>query len=440
MNKSERLELARWAVAQARKSGASDAAADLAYSRDIEVQYRDGTLEQLKESVQNSLTLSVYANSRYSVHSSNDLRKPALEKFIGEAVAMTQYLAEDPFRSLPDPKYYAGQKQLDLHLYDPAYDNLASDARVKIAREIEEIAHAQGEKIISCTSYYSDSSYGNVMVRSNGFEGEAHHSGYSSGAEVTVDDGKGGRPAGSFFTQTRFLKKLPTAEYVGKEAAKDAFNRVGQAKMASGQYDMVILNRSGNRLLFALYGAMQGRALQQKTSYLDGKVGQKIASEKLTMVDDPFVDTGLGSRLFDSEGMAAKRLVMIDKGVLKGYYINWYYGRKLKMEPTTASYSNVVFEYGQKSFDDMVKGMKKGIVVTDFIGGNSNPTTGDFSFGIIGAYYEDGKLIRPVNEMNISGNLLDIWNQLVEVGNDPWEYSAMRRPSMLFTGVQFSGV
>jgi PmbA protein len=138
--------------------------------------------------------------------------------------------------------------------------------------------------------------------------------------------------------------------------------------------------------------------------------------------------------------MATIKRVKIEKGVLKEYYIDTYYGSKLGMEPNSGSTTNVALEYGSKSLDDLIKGMKKGIVVRNFIGGNSNSTTGDFSFGIMGQYVEDGKIIKPVNEMNISGNMSDFWNSLSEVGNDPYVYSTWRLPSLYFTDVQFSGI
>jgi PmbA protein len=185
---------------------------------------------------------------------------------------------------------------------------------------------------------------------------------------------------------------------------------------------------------------MTARAIQQKSSFLDGMIDKKIASEKLTVIDDPSLQKGLGSRLFDGEGIAAKKRVMIEKGVLKNYFIDNYYGKKLGWDPTTAGPSNIVFEYGTKTFDELLKEIKKGIIINGFIGGNSNNTTGDFSFGIVGLYVENGQIVKPVNEMNISGNAKDVWNQLVEMGNDPYQYSSNLAPSMLFEKIQFSGI
>jgi len=199
-------------------------------------------------------------------------------------------------------------------------------------------------------------------------------------------------------------------------------------------------NRSGARLISALLGPMRASAVQQKGSCLEGMLGKKIASDKLTLIDDPLLENGLGSRLYDDEGMAAKRRIMIEKGILKSFYVDTYYGRKLSWEPTVGDTSNMTFECGTKSVDEMIAQMGKGIFVTNFIGGNSNSTTGDFSYGIIGQYIENGKMVHPINEMNVSGNILDLWPKLVEVGNDPYIYSQWRRPSMYFKDVEFSGV
>ena len=440
MNKQEKLKLAHWVIAEAKKSGADDLAVNIANSRDIEVGFRDGKLEELKESTQNSLSMTVYAKNRYSNHSTNDLNRERLVRLISEAVAMTGYLGEDPFRSLPDPKYYAGRKEVDLRIFDDSYEGLSSEARVNFAQAIEEAAQAQSDRIVSCTAGFSDSFYETVKVHSNGFEGVRRGTSFSAGAEVTVSDDDGGRPQDWDWRTVRFRKDLPAPEVMGKSAVKRALTKIGQVKMESGKYDMIVTNRNGSRLLSALYGPMQGSSLQQKRSFLDGKLGQKIGSEKLTITDDPFIEAGIGSRLYDGDGMATKRRVMIDKGVLKSYYIDWYYGRKLDMEPTTGGSTNLVFEYGDKSLDELVKGMKKGILINTFIGGNSNSTTGDFSYGIMGLYIEDGQIVRPVNEMNISGNSAELWDKLVAMGNDPWVYSSWRRPSMYFTDIQFSGI
>ncbi len=440
MNNKERMELAKWVILQAQKCGAKDAAVNVYMSRDIEIEHRNQQLDKLTEATENSLNLSVYANNKYSSHSTNDLDKNALGRFIEEAVLMTKYLSEDKYRTLPDPKYYEGKKEIDLHIYDSDYETVTSENRVKLAREMEATAMGISEKVVACTSYYNDSYNESTKVHSNGFEGSRLSTSFSVGIEVTVCDEKECRPNDDDFRTVRYFKNLPNHELLAKKAVERAFSKIGQQKIDSGKYDMIVENRARPSLLGALYGPMQARNIQQKRSCFEGKLGEKIASENLTLIDDPFVENGLGSQLYDGEGIAAKKRVIIEKGVLKSFYTNSYYGNKLNWEPTTGGTSNLVFEYGTKSLDELIAQMKKGILVTGFIGGNSNSTTGDFSYGVIGKYVEDGKIVKPIYEMNVSGNVTGLWNKLVEVGNDPYTFSAWRRPSMYFSDINFSGV
>ncbi|MBD3170081.1 MAG: TldD/PmbA family protein [candidate division Zixibacteria bacterium] len=440
MDKKDRLKLVHWVVDTARKKGADDASVTFSYERDISVSHRDGELEELSESTSNSLGLAIYANSKYSSHSTNDLRKDNLQKFIEEAVAMTKYLSKDEYRTLPDPKYYDYDENIDLDINDKSYSRIDSDRRVDIAKKIEETTHKKDKRIISCTAGYGDNHFETIRVRSNGFEGVNEGTVFYAGVEVTIQDDDGGRPQDWSYATVRHFKDLPEVEYFAEEAIRRARSKLGQTKIESGRYDMILENRNAGRLIYALYGPLQASSIQQKQSFLEGKKGERVGSEKLTIVDDPLIKQGLGSRLYDSDCIAAKKRVMIDKGILKDYYVDWYYGRKLGMEPTSGSRSNMVFGYGDKSMDDIIRGTGKGILVTGFIGGNSNSTTGDFSYGIIGSYVEDGKIIKPVNEMNISGNLSELMMSLTEMGNDPYEYSSMKSPTMLFKDVYFSGI
>ena len=126
--------------------------------------------------------------------------------------------------------------------------------------------------------------------------------------------------------------------------------------------------------------------------------------------------------------------------LLRTYFLDTYYASKVGMEPTSANSGNLVWLPGSRGRQQMVEALKRGLLVTDFLGGNSNPTTGDFSLGIKGIYIENGEIVHPVSEVNIAGNQLETWSHLVEVGNDPWEYSPNRAPTLRFENVQCSGV
>jgi PmbA protein len=440
MTSKESLELARWAVAQAKKCGSQDAAVDIQDGREILVEFRDKTIEKLQEAKRRSLSISIYINNRFSSQNTNNLEKGSLEHFIEDAASMTKYLSEDPFRKLPDPIYYAGQEKKELELRDPSYESLTTEMRIESVRQAADAASLASNRIVSVTAGFNDSLWRRTKVHSNGFEGEQEETSFSLYASPSIKDDEGKLANDYALGNTRYKGDLPDPQKIGKEATERALRRIGQKKIASEKMDMVVENRRARQLLFPLIGPLSGAALQQKRSFLEAKLGQKVASERLTLIDDPFIVRGQGSRLFDSEGLAARRRAVIEKGVLRTYFIDNYYGRKLDMKPTTGEQSNLVFEYGPKSYEDIIKGVSRGIFVTGFIGGNSNDTTGDFSYGISGMLIENGALVKPVYEMNISGNMKDFWNGLIEIGNDPNMHSAWRTPTLRFQNVQFSGL
>lgn len=436
----ETKELAQWVMDRSHQAGAADVAVDINTVRSISVEHRDGELDKLQESTQHSLSLEVYAKGRYSSHSTNDTRRESLDRFITEAVAMTAYLGEDPYRKLLEPRYYQKMPRLDLALRDESYPSLSAERRIELAREIQELASAHGGKIVSVTSGFSDSDRQSIHLRSNGFSGEQRSTTFQLSVSVTVAGENGARPGAGEYCSVRHLSELGAAADLAAGAVERANGKLGQEKIASGVFDLVIENRSSSRIFGRLYGAITGRALQQKNTYLDGMIGKQVTSPLLTLIDDPLIPKGLGSRYFDSEGMASRRRVIIEDGILREYYLDSYYARKLGLEPTGGSTGNMLVKNGTRSLNEMIRGVKKGILVMDFIGSNANMTTGDFSFGIAGQLIEDGRLTKPINEMNISGNLKDLWMSLAEIGNDPFQYSSWRLPSVHFREVQFSGI
>ena len=441
MAQQDMLAAAHAAVKAALGKGAQEASARTYRVREVEVKWRDGKLEQIHEATTRGLGLSLYVDGRFSTVSTSDLRPEALDTFIGDSVTLARALAKDPFRTLPDPKLYEGQAKVDLQLEDPKYPTVTPEQRRTVAKEIEAAARAVkgADAILSVTTGFSDTLSESWRVASNGFTGSRRDTSFFISAEVSVKDADGRKPEDYAYGGGRFVADVPKAAQVGREAAERALSRLGAKKGESAVLTMAVENRAAGRMPGFLLGPLSGGALQHKRSFLEGKLGQQIASPVLTLVDDPLVPKGLGSRLFDGEGIAAKRMPVIEAGVLKAYYIDTYYGKKLQMAPTTAGPSNLVWTLGDKGQAGLLAAMKEGILVTGFIGGNSNGLTGDFSLGVQGFRVRDGKIAEPVGEMNISGNHLDLWKKLAAVGNDPYPYSSMKTPTLVFEGVQFAG-
>jgi PmbA protein len=438
----ELFEVAERCQKLALQKGASEAAARAYKVRDVTVQWRDGKIEQINEATTRGVGLQLYVDGRYSAVSSSDLRPAALETFIGDAVTMTRSLAKDPFRSLPDPKLYEGQASVDLRLEDPAYSTVTPEQRRTVAQEIEAAARSVkgADKILSVTTGFNDNRSESVRVHSNGFRGGRVDTAFWISAQVSVKDPDGRRPEDAAWAGVRFVGEMPASAEIGRAASERTLARLGAKKPDSAVLPMVLENRSAGRLVGALTSALSAQSLQQKRSFLEGKLGQQVGSAALTLTDEPFVPKGFGSRLFDGEGIAARPMPIFEKGVLRSYYVDTYYGKKLQMAPTTGGASNLVLAHGEKGQAGLVAGIPDGILVTGFLGGNSNGTTGDFSLGVQGFRIRGGQIAEPVSELNISGNHLDFWKRLVAVGNDPWPYSTLLTPTMVFEGVQFAGL
>ena len=435
-------EIARAAMKSALAKGAKEAAATVGRTRNVSLEWRDGKVEKINEATTRRLTLQLYVDGRYSQVSSSDLRPGALDTFIGDSITMTRVLAEDPFRALPEPALYEGRASVDLRLEDPAYPTVTPEQRRKAAQQMEEAARAVkgAEAILSVSTGFDDTRTESFRVASNGFEGTRIDTVFFVSASVSVKDADGRRPEDSSFGGSRFLGEVPATAVVGREAAERAISRLGARKPPSAVVTLVIDNRAAGRLMGALAGPLSGASLQQKRSFLEGKLGQAIGSPLLDVVDDPLIPKAFGSRLYDGEGLAAKRRPVFEKGVLRSYYIDTYYGKKLKMAPTSGGVSNLAWALGAKPQAALVKDVGEGILVTGFLGGNSNGTTGDYSLGVQGFRIRGGLRAEPVGEMNIAGNMLDLMKKLTAVGDDPWPYSSMRTPTLVFEGVQLAGV
>jgi PmbA protein len=441
MAANENLELARWACDQAKRAGAQEARASVSRTRNTSLEYRERKIETLQESTVKGLSLSFYIDDKYSAHRTSDLRRQALEKFIRESVALTKHLTEDPYRRLPEPEYYEGRREMDLQLFDAAQKQIVADDRHRVAREIEDAALSRGgDKIISVTAGYSESHSESAMVSTNGFEGAREQTNFWCGAEVTAKDDGDKRPEDWWWEGERHRGDLTDAATIGRKAVDRALSRVGADKIPTGEVPVIIENRAAGRILRFYGGAFQARNLQQKRSFLEGKQGEQVASAQLSVFDDPFIVRGQGSRLYDGEGIAAQRMPILERGVLENFYIDTYYGRKLKMRATTGGPSNTVFESDViKSVGSWMAELGRGILITGFLGGNSNSSTGDFSTGIQGFLFENGKIQQPIAGMNIAGNHLEFWHKLLGMGDDPYRYSSVRSPSLVFDSMVIAG-
>ncbi len=437
MIKKEKYNLAEWAMNFALKNGAQQASVSISESRNSNVEVRNEKIDTLEQAIQISLLIRIYADNRYSAHSTNRLKKNDLKLFIKEAIAGTRFLSEDKYRTLPDPELYFKGEPQNLQTADENYNNLNPEEKIRLAFQIEKEVLRKDPRIISVTAGYYDEYNEGIMVISNGFAGDTANSYFGLSANVSVKGGNA-RPEAGWNETAVFYDKLKKTD-IGKEALERALKKIGQKKTTSGKMAMIVENRIVPRLFSPMMSALSGSAIQQKNSFLTDMLGKKVISDKLTVRDNPFIISGRASRMFDNEGLATKKRVIFEGGVLKNYYINTYYGKKLEMRPTGGNNSNLVFETGGKTLQELIGQTERGIFVTGFNGGNCNGATGDFSYGIEGFLIERGEIVQPVSEMNVTGNMLELWSNIAELGNDVNTNSSWLIPSVSFNEADFSG-
>ncbi len=436
---NEYKELARWAMERALKNGCQAAKVSLNQGSSASFELRDAKMDKLQQSTQSRMSLYLYVDGRYGTYSTNRLEKGELERFIANGIESTRYLEKDEARVLPDEaRYYKGGRP-DLQLMDPKVGALHPDEKVAMARAVAEEAMGKDPRIISVESSYGDGDSFSYLITSNGFEGETANSWCSLSAGVAVKGEGEARPSSYWYESSLHFDKL-IREGIGTKALERTLRKIGQRKTRSGKYTMVVDPMNSAQLVRPLLSAIAGSALQQKNSFLLERLGQKVGSDKFTLVDEPHLTGAPGARYFDGEGVATERRVVFDQGVLRTYYIDTYNAKKMDTEPTISGPSVLLMENGEKELNGLVADLDRAILVTGFNGGNCNSSTGDFSYGIEGFLVENGALTTPLAEMNVTGNMIDLWNGLAETGNDPRPNTSLRIPSLVFEGVDFSGL
>ena len=298
----------------------------------------------------------------------------------------------------------------------------------------------QHERVISATSAVYDGTQTEASASSNGFSGSQQSTYCWLGASVTLSDRGDRRAADSYFAGAPHVAGIPDAKTVASTALERALVRLDAEKGPTVKTTMVVDSRAAAQLISRLLGPANARSVQQGRSFWGEIMGEQAFSNALTIVDDPLIVRGLGSRQYDREGITSKALPIVEEGVVRNIYVDTYYGRKAGLAPTTGTASNRRIEPGEQSLDALLSDAGDGVYVTSWLGGNADSTTGDFSLGLRGHMIENGKVGRPVGEMNVTGNLKDLFARLEAVGNDPYPYSATLAPSLVFADVDFSGV
>ena len=432
-------KLAQWAMDYALKNGCQQAKVSINSGSNSSFDLRDGEIDRLQQASENGLTVYLFVDGKYGTFNTNRLDKAELETFIKNGIEATRYLAADKARSLADEsRYYKGGKP-DLGLLDKNFNSISPDTKVELAKASSAEILGSDPRIIAVNSSFRDGENFGYTVTSNGFEGNTQNSWFSMYTGATIRGEGEARPSSGWGESSIYFDKL-IKEGLGKIALQRALGKIGQKKIQSGKYTMILEPSVSRSLLGPLLSALYGSALQQKNTFLLNKLNEQVASSKLTLIDEPHLAQSSGARYFDYEGVATERRPIFDAGVLNTYFIDTYNANKMNCAPTISSPSLLVMQMGDKDLQGLIKEVGNGILVTGFNGGNCNSSSGDFSYGVEGFLIENGQMTQPISEMNITGNMISLWSSLATTGNDPRMNSSWRVPSLVFEGVDFRGL
>ena len=434
----EEMALARHCLEYAQQQGAEAVRITLTKSLMNLVGLLNGEVDKTSHALDRSLQLQLFARGRYGTFSSNKLDKEDLESFIREAIDTVKMLEADSFRALPAPERLAKDAVTgrELGLYDPACESLTAEKRREMA--LGSSAWPQ-EGLIAEEGEYSDSVFDSLTLDSQGLEARHTETSYEIGYESTVEDAQGRHYSSYWWDATPRLEDLRLSDCASK-AYERALAQQNPQSVPSGQYTLILDTECASKVVTPVLNALGGYSLQQKNSFLTDSLGKKLFPEGLTILDVPRTPGDTGCRLFDSEGVATREMPIVENGVVKTYFLNTYISRKMEMEPTIEDATRVkVLPLGEcRTLEQVLEKVGNGILVTGFNGGNSNPATGNFSYGIEGFYIQNGKRVHPVREMLITGNFLTLWSNLLLVADDARPCLSKLVPTLAFKDVDFS--
>jgi PmbA protein len=446
-------QLAADAVKRALAGGATDAECTISEGEEFEASIRMREVENLKEAGSRGAGIRVLIaqgeGQRTGSSYTSDLSREGMETMVAKALELAAITTEDPHAGLPEASEL-GSLRCELELYDDAIAGLATEWKIDQARAAEAAALAFDPRIENSKGASFESYLGmRVFANSRGFLGSYRTS--SCGLAVQpVAKQNGSTERDYWYTSSRSASRMEPAEEVGRRAAERALRRLNPRKVATQKAAIVFEPRTARSVLGDLFDAVCGSAIYRQASFLAGKLGEKIASENLTVMDDATMPGLFGTSPFDDEGVRTRRTVVVERGVLRSYLLNTYTARKLGLA-TTGNASrgltgnagvgpgNFFIEAGAKAPEQIIARVRSGLYVTELIGANTNPVTGDYSAGAAGMWIENGELAYPVSEITIAGNMKQMLMEIAEIGSDLEFRGSVAAPTLLVTEMTISG-
>ena len=432
-------------LAIAKTGGATDAAAEVSEGAGLSVSVRKGEIENVERNRDKTVGITVYAGQRRGNASTSDFSRAALEQTVRAAFDIARFTAEDVAAGLPDeaelaPPAVAG---MDLDLFHPWA--LDADAAADLARRCEDAAFATDRRISNSEGGGASAQQAHFWAgNSRGFRG-----GYASSRHsisVAPIAGKGAHmQRDAWYSSMRDALDLASPESVGRYAAERALSRLKGRQVPTCEVPVLFENTLAAGMLGAYVQATSGGALYRRATFLLDSIGQSVMAGHIDIDEDPFIRKGKGSAAFDDEGVCTRARRALDGGVVQGYFLSTYSARKLGLKTTGHAGGSQNLKLSSRltrpgdHLEQMLRKLGRGLFVTELMGQGVNYVTGDYSRGAAGYWVEGGRIVHPVHEVTIAGNLGEMFKQIVAVGADTYTSGGKTVGSMLFERMKVAG-
>jgi PmbA protein len=443
-------EVAQDVVRRAMSGGATAAECVVREGDEFSTLVRLGQVETLKEAGSRSIGVRVFHGKRSASTYSSDLSREALDRMLKSALELAKITSEDPFSGIPEASQL-GSIPGDLDLYSADVYSLPGEERINYARRAEKAALDYDPRIKNSEGGSFDAATGhNVLANSHGFVGEYRRSYCQVVAMPIAQTETGAMQRDFWYSVARNLGRLDAPEEVGKIAAQRTLRRLGGRKVKTAKLPVVLDPLVATSILGHIFEGINGDSVYRGASFLAGKLGEKIAGEHVTVIDDGTMVGGFGTAPFDGEGVPTRRTIVIEKGVLKSYLLNTYTAKKLGLQ-TTGNASrglagtpgigpgNYFLEAGKKTAKELIADIPEGLYVTEFLGHGANLVTGDYSRGASGLWISGGELTYPVEEITVAGNLKEMFFNISEIASDLEFRGSMASPTIRIDGLIVGG-
>jgi PmbA protein len=446
------VDLGRTVVERAMDGGADVAEAGVHSGSHLSTKVRMGKPELVEEAGSRALGLRVMIGQRVSSTYTSDLSETGQRTLIEDALELARLSESDEFAGPPDPSELSSPSQwADLETFDEGVSQISADEALSRAMRGEQAAFGFDPRITNSEGASFTRARGmSALVTSGGFAGSDYGTYASLVVNPVADDEGGKKRSGYHWSASRHYADLEDSQGVGEEAARRTIAQLGAKKLPTQELPVIFDKDAARSILGLFAGCVLGGSIWRKSSYLVERVGTRVASDLVDIVDDPLLPRAPGSRAFDGEGLLSRRNVVVEAGVLQTYLMDTYSARKLGLKSTgsasrspaggvSPSTSNLILNANTQSRDELIAETKHGLYVTGMMGFGFNAVTGDFSRGASGFLIQDGELSDPVSEVTISLNLDQLLQRIDAVADDLDQRTAVASPTFRVSSMTLAG-